>query len=88
MSTSTRVWPEHPRYLVPGVNDTWNEFQKFSRGKTVTPDDWKTARAALREEFRQYLAIGGEPMKGCDETFRCVLNFQIFKRELDVAVKF
>jgi hypothetical protein len=69
-----RSWPEHPRLLIPGVNDTWNDFQRFYRGKTVTPDDWKVARAVLHEDFKTYLASGGEPLQSKDDTFRSIFN--------------
>ena len=76
MNLVSKGWPIQPQFLIPGVNDTWNEFQKSSRGKTVTSNDWKTARAVLHEEFKQYLATGGVPLNSCcNETFRCALAF-------------
>ena len=77
MCDDRKEWPDHPRFLIPGVNDTWNEFQKSSRGKTVTSNDWKTARAVLHDEFKQYLATGGAPLNSCDETFRYAHDIEI-----------
>ncbi len=57
---STMPWPEHPMYLQPNRNDTWNDFQKLHRGKIVTTGAWKAAREELRQEFREYLARGGK----------------------------
>jgi hypothetical protein len=49
-------WPADARFLIPGVNDTWNCFQKFCRGKVVTPMQWKVAKSEL---FSQYAATTG-----------------------------
>jgi hypothetical protein len=54
-------WPEDVRFLIPGVNDTWNFFQKFSKGKSVTGRDWKEARQALNSQYQIFLAEGGCP---------------------------
>jgi hypothetical protein len=54
-------WPEDVRFLIPGVNDTWNLFQKFSKGRTVTGKDWKEARQALHDKYHNFLAEGGSP---------------------------
>ena len=56
---STMPWPEHPKFLQPNKNDTWNDFQKLHRGKIVTTTAWREARDALHKEFREYLARGG-----------------------------
>lgn len=62
-------WPQHARYLVPGVNDTWNSFQKFNRGRVVRADEWRVAKNALHADFAAYLAKGGIPA-----------NLKMFKR--------
>ncbi len=54
-------WPEDARFLIPGVNDTWNLFQKFSKGKSVNGRDWKVARQALHDKYQIFLAEGGSP---------------------------
>ena len=64
------AWPQHGRFLIPGVNDTWNEFQKTSMGKMVSSQDWKKARASLHLEFEEYIASGGIPIKAADESCR------------------
>ena len=63
-------WPEHPRYLIPGINDTWNVFQKKNRGKVVTSSDWKAARCLLHAQYRKFLAEGGIPNKDVGFTSR------------------
>jgi hypothetical protein len=57
-------WPQHGRFLIPGVNDTWNEFQKFCKGtkRLATSKDWRAAREALHAEYRQFIAEGGAPL--------------------------
>ncbi len=57
-SVQTR-WPEDMSHLMPGVNDTWNLFQKFRKGKTVTGAEWKEARRALHEKYKKLVAEGG-----------------------------
>ncbi len=52
-------WPLHGRYLIPGLNDTWNVYQKLKRGLSVKPAEWHAARAALRSEHEEYIASGG-----------------------------
>jgi hypothetical protein len=52
-------WPDHPKFLQPNKNDTWNDFQKLHRGKIVTTTAWREARDTLHREFREYLAKGG-----------------------------
>ena len=47
-------WPFDGRYLIPGVNDTWNCFQKKFRGKTVTAAEWREEKAKL---FAHYISI-------------------------------
>jgi hypothetical protein len=49
-------WPIHGRYLVPGVNDTWNCYQKFCRGNVVTASQWKAAKAELAAQYAEYYA--------------------------------
>ena len=53
------MWPAEVKFLIPGINDTWNEFQKSRKGMLFTPSDWKSAREALRKEFNEHLANGG-----------------------------
>jgi hypothetical protein len=65
-----KAWPTNPSLLIPGVNDTWNAFQKLSSGKAVTSKDWKVAREELHKEFKAYLANGGEQLKNKDDMFR------------------
>ncbi len=48
-------WPVHGRFLIPQVNDTWNCFQKFCRGKSVSPSEWKQAKAMLYLQYVEYL---------------------------------
>ncbi len=57
-------WPQHGRFLVPGVNDTWNDFQKFGtrNRKIATSKDWRVARAALHVEYQQFIDEGGMPL--------------------------
>ena len=52
-------WPQHPKFLIPNKNDTWNDYQKFHRGKIVTTTAWREARDALHRDFREYLMRGG-----------------------------
>ncbi len=54
-------WPVHGTGLIPGVNDTWNEFQKFNNGKTVTSSDWRSAKNVLNAQYREHLEQGGKP---------------------------
>ncbi len=53
-------WPVHGKYLIPGVNDTWNHFQKFCSGKCVSPEDWKSARQKLHDDYREHILEGGK----------------------------
>lgn len=55
--------PVHGQFLISGVNDTWNEFQHFSKGKHKSPADWRKARDILRCECEDHLARGGTPSK-------------------------
>ena len=64
------LWPEHARYLIPGVNDSWNDYQKFCKGKAVTGTEWKEARQALHEQYQTYLEEGGQPAHFNVETHR------------------
>ena len=63
-------WPDHVRFLMPGVNDTWNLFQKFSKGKAVTGAEWKEARQALHLEYQKFLAEGGSPESIIEDSHR------------------
>ena len=63
-------WPQHPKFLIPGVNDSWNDFQKFCKGKVVTGKEWKEARQLLHAEYQTYLAEGGLPASVNEETQR------------------
>jgi hypothetical protein len=67
---NSKVWPEHPSLLIPGVNDTWNAFQREWRGKAVTSEEWKAAREELHAGFKAHLANGGEQLKNKDDMFR------------------
>jgi hypothetical protein len=53
------MWPVEAKLLIPGINDTWNDFQKFCKGKLITTAHWKLAREDLRKKFNEYLANGG-----------------------------
>ena len=64
------VWPEYGCFLIPGVNDTWNEYQKSVKGKVVLSQDWKKAREILHSEYEDYLAKGGIPVRADDESRR------------------
>jgi hypothetical protein len=64
------AWPEHGCFLVPGVNDTWNEFQKSSIKKDVSTKDWKAAREKLHSQFSEYLAKGGIALTAAAESCR------------------
>ncbi len=48
--------------MIPGMNDTWNVYQKFKRGLSARPAEWQAARAALRCEYEDYIAGGGVPL--------------------------
>ncbi len=67
-------WPEHARFLIPGVNDTWNDYQRLCKGMVVTGKEWKAARRALHEQYQTYLAEGGEPTHINVETHRLALT--------------
>jgi hypothetical protein len=71
-------WPQHPRFLIPGVNDDWNSFQKFCKGKAVTGREWKEARQLLHAQYQLYIAEGGLPATINQETHRfCHLSFDV-----------
>ena len=53
------TWPDSEKFLIPGFNDSWNCFQKFSKGKLVSTADWRLARAALRKAHEEFVAKGG-----------------------------
>jgi hypothetical protein len=63
-------WPAEAKFLIPGVNDTWNDYQKFRKGVVVTSKDWKDARKILNGQYQQYLAEGGLPAQIERETHR------------------
>ncbi len=65
-------WPQNGRFLIPGVNDTWNDFQKFCKAtrRISTSKDWREARATLRGEYQQFIAEGGLPLRFEHQTFR------------------
>ncbi len=67
---SESEWPVHAQFLIPGVNDTWNNYQKFRKGGFATGKDWKEARQALHAEFQQYISEGGLPTLFDKETYR------------------
>ena len=67
-------WPDDVQFLIPGVNDTWNLFQKFSKGKMVTGRDWKAARQALHDEFQKFLENGGSPESLREDSQRFEIN--------------
>jgi hypothetical protein len=73
-------WPEHPCLLIPGINDTWNVFQKKNRGKSVSSADWKAARYALHAQYRKFLADGGIPNR--DFGLKCRFIFCIYSLRL------
>jgi hypothetical protein len=79
-SERTCQWPLHPQFLIPGVNDSWNDFQKFCKGKVVTGNEWKVARQALHLEYKIFIAEGGSPASISKETHRSRLNSQILAR--------
>ena len=68
---SDSVWPAHAQFLIPGVNDTWNNFQKSRKGVVSTSKDWKDARQALYSEFQRYLSAGGLPLRFDKDMQRC-----------------
>jgi hypothetical protein len=53
------MWPLRGSELIPGVNDTWNKYQQYCAGRTVTPDEWRAAKASLFEEFKAHVLNGG-----------------------------
>ncbi len=77
---SESQWPAHPKFLIPGVNDTWNDYQKFRKGTVVSSKDWKDARQALNAEFQRYLSEGGLPAQIEKEThrFECMVVFNLY----------
>jgi hypothetical protein len=71
------VWPVHASLLVPGINDTWNEYQKLCKGRIVSSVDWKQAKDALHKEYEDFLARGGIPASQDDE--RCRQGFKLLR---------
>ena len=64
--------PFFPNGMIQGVNDTWNEYQKFCKAvqKLATSKDWKAAKKALHAEHQQFIADGGVPLKFEQESSR------------------
>jgi hypothetical protein len=81
-SDHTSQWPQHPQYLIPGVNDSWNDFQKFCKGQVVTGKEWKVAREALHAEYKIFIAEGGSPASISMETHRSRFNSEMLARRL------
>ena len=71
------MWPTEVRFLIPGINDTWNDYQKLCKGRLTTPAEWKSAKEKLRKEFNEHLANGGLAEAIPDEWRRWCI---IFKR--------
>jgi hypothetical protein len=67
-------WPTRGQDLIPGVNDTWNEFQKFRVGRSVCPHEWRMARESLRQEYAELIARGLFPMQAAEGERRQSLN--------------
>ncbi len=63
-------WPKHPQFLIPGVNDTWNDYQQFCKGKNVTGKEWKEARQLLHAQYQMFVAEGGPPASINEQTQR------------------
>ncbi len=63
------TWPQHGCLLIPGVNDTWNEFQKSCSG-VVSSIDWKKAREKLQSEYEDFLSKGGIPTRVAEDSCR------------------
>jgi IS5 family transposase len=68
------MWPNYGSLLILGVNDTWSDFQRFSRGKSVSAYDWKSAREILYAEDEKFVSQGGVPVKKNVETCRFVVR--------------
>jgi hypothetical protein len=66
-------WPEHGRNLIPGVNDTWNDFQRRRKGKKMTSAEWKAAREVLYAQYEEFIANGGVPSEEEEITCRSVV---------------
>ncbi len=64
------VWPQHPSLLIPGWNDTWNDYQRLCKGRVATSVEWKRAKEALHQEFQAFLEHGGLPSRPDDERCR------------------
>jgi hypothetical protein len=70
-------WPERGELLIPGINDTWNEFQKHSKGKSVSSADWKLAKEILYKEYEEHLAKGGTAEGITDDWCRLKRRFSL-----------
>ncbi len=70
MTSVQSQWPEDVRFLIPGVNDTWNLFQKYCKGKTVTGTNRKDARKELYDKYQIFLAEGGSPGSIVEDSHR------------------
>ena len=82
MNAQASQWPQHPKFLISGVNDTWNNFQKFCKGKVIAGKEWKEARQLFHAQYELYIAEGGLPVTINKETHRfnssqllCILSF-------------
>mmetsp|Transcript_44107 Transcript_44107/g.117666 ORF Transcript_44107/g.117666 Transcript_44107/m.117666 type:complete len:105 (+) Transcript_44107:28-342(+) len=53
-------WPSRAEEVRPGINDTWNLYQQFCKGKKASVHQWKEARAKLH---RQCLDRGPQLLK-------------------------
>ena len=51
-------WPRDACHLIPHVNDTWNEFQRFSKGKKVSIAEWRSARDKLYDQYERRIVEG------------------------------
>jgi hypothetical protein len=76
---SDSQWPTDPKFLIPGVNDTWNVYQKFRKGTVVTSKDWKDARQALNAQHQQYVSEGGlaAQIEKDSHRFVCMVDFNL-----------
>ena len=75
-------WAQDGSKLIPGINDTWNEFQSFSKGKAISPTDWKLARARLYEEYENHIANGGLPALNFDASNRYASKLKFVIRHI------
>ena len=66
------TWPENERFLIPGLNDSWNCFQKFNKGRIISTADWRQSRAALRKRHEEFVANGGVAEQYPEEWHRSI----------------